>query len=420
MDERNREREREVLESQSTEILSRVSKLENEALLQLRVSKRLDEKIDNARIDINKELNSLQESVQDSNSQILQLDNNNDQKYNSLRNELQSLRLIAEESTKTMRVAIENNKILQEQVNELVTVVDKQKAEVKLMKICQREVKEQVNDASRGSGGQMHRPSSIKFYPPTFGGHPSERPIPFLNKLEEFLKATRAYEYEFKWIIGDSLRGFAYDWWSLVRHKTNDLNDFKQLFIKKFWSDDAQHHVRAYIQTGAYDPRKGVSMSNYALRHCNNARDLIPAYNDKEIIRCMSRHFSQEVKYAILGRQIQTVEDLIALLDEFSHVGPVNAPHLNRSNITLSHNIINNQQRNYNHFQQSQHRGQTNLHNNNNWEQNDTFNEGKLHSGSNNYFCGEELMQVDQSEMQCHGGEGRIQENCQPLCQNRD
>lgn len=51
---------------------------------------------------------------------------------------------------------------------------------------------------------------------------------------------------------------------------------------------------------------------------------LIPAPDQTEINRKLARHFSDEIKYAIVGRGINKCEKLIELLEEFDKIGNTN------------------------------------------------------------------------------------------------
>ena len=57
----------------------------------------------------------------------------------------------------------------------------------------------------------------------------------------------------------------------------------------------------------------------------NNAKDLIPPPSENEIVSKLSRHFNDDIRTAIIIRNVKTFENLIELLDAFEQAGPSNA-----------------------------------------------------------------------------------------------
>ena len=56
----------------------------------------------------------------------------------------------------------------------------------------------------------------------------------------------------------------------------------------------------------------------------NNAKDFIPPPSENEIVSKLSRHFHDDVRTAIIIRNVKTFENLIELLDAFDQAGPSN------------------------------------------------------------------------------------------------
>ena len=55
-----------------------------------------------------------------------------------------------------------------------------------------------------------------------------------------------------------------------------------------------------------------------------NAKDLIPPPSENEIVSKLSRHFHDDIRTAIIIRNVKTFENLIELLDAFDQAGPSN------------------------------------------------------------------------------------------------
>ena len=66
------------------------------------------------------------------------------------------------------------------------------------------------------------------------------------------------------------------------------------------------------------------SRSEYAIRLYAEAKELRPTISPGEIIQKLARHFNEEIKYAIIGRGISHIDDLVELLENFDRIGPIN------------------------------------------------------------------------------------------------
>ena len=64
----------------------------------------------------------------------------------------------------------------------------------------------------------------------------------------------------------------------------------------------------------------------------------------REIIQKLSRHYYEEIKYAILGRGIMHIDDLVELLENFDRIGPINANNGERRERKSQDEIKHNQQ----------------------------------------------------------------------------
>ena len=57
----------------------------------------------------------------------------------------------------------------------------------------------------------------------------------------------------------------------------------------------------------------------------NNAKDLIPPPSENEIVSKLSRHFHDDIRTAIIIRNVKTYESFFELLDAFDQAGPSNS-----------------------------------------------------------------------------------------------
>ena len=73
----------------------------------------------------------------------------------------------------------------------------------------------------------------------------------------------------------------------------------------------------------------------------NNEKDLIPPPSENEIVSKLSRHFHDNIRTAVIIRNIKTFDNLIELLDAFDQAGPSNSNSGN--NGYNGHNLYQNQ-----------------------------------------------------------------------------
>ena len=96
-------------------------------------------------------------------------------------------------------------------------------------------------------------------------------------------------------------------------------------FTQRYWDEKVQHEIRRKLKFGHHQPERNTSRAEYAISLYAEAIELNPPMTAIEIIQKLSRHFNEEVKYAIIGRGISRVEELIDPLENFDKIGPSNS-----------------------------------------------------------------------------------------------
>lgn len=179
---------------------------------------------------------------------------------------------------------------------------------------------QQMETRPAGQGGI----SPVKFSPPIFNGTSTDRPIQYLKKLKQFLENTPIPQSQQCIVVSNSLKNSAAEWFSYINLNPFDIDAFEARFIARYWSDDIQYHIRDQLSMGYYDSSSNMSMVDYITRMSNDARDLLPPYSDRDIIRLLSRHFTEEIKNTILSRKYETTDELINYFSSIENVGTVN------------------------------------------------------------------------------------------------
>ena len=164
-----------------------------------------------------------------------------------------------------------------------------------------------------------------KYPMPKFSGHKRERPMRFLKDFERYISAIDISTNDFNYIIYACLEGIAREWWELVSQNDENVVSFRDKFIKKFWNENVCFQISSELQFGRYIPNNNLSRAEYAIKMINNAKDLIPPPSENEIVSKLSRHFNDDIRTAIIIRNVRTFENLIELLDAFDQAGPSNA-----------------------------------------------------------------------------------------------
>ena len=161
---------------------------------------------------------------------------------------------------------------------------------------------------------------------PVFNGKGS--PIKFLEELSDFWAAIRPSRGQTAFVISSCLQGTPKDWWDLVKEENDDLSQFIGKFKRRYWGEETQHAIKATLEFGNYQPSTDPSMVAYAIKIFREVKGLVPSPTTKEIISKLARHFNEEIRSTILARPINTLEDLLELLERFDNAGPLNSRRL--------------------------------------------------------------------------------------------
>ena len=182
------------------------------------------------------------------------------------------------------------------------------------------------NKLQRNLGSPLAVSPCLNKYPmPKFSGHKRERPMRFLKDFERYISAIDISTNDFNYIIYTCLEDIARERWELVSQNDENVNTFREKFIKKFWNENMCFQISSELQFGRYIPYNNLSEAEYVIKLINNAKDLIPPHSESEIVSKLSRNFHDDVRTAIITINVKTFEDLMKLLDAFDQAGPSNA-----------------------------------------------------------------------------------------------
>lgn len=165
--------------------------------------------------------------------------------------------------------------------------------------------------------------SKVWYELPKFNGY--EKPGRFLRQLEQYIRAARVQKSDFAYVINSCLTGIANDWWQIISLPVDTYQEFEPIFLKRFWNEEQQYDLRRKLEFGFYNSRRSNSMCAYAMRLIGESRDLKPIIPDREIIKKLARHFSEDIKTSIICRGLNNIDDFLNLLQSLDRIGTVNS-----------------------------------------------------------------------------------------------
>ena len=166
---------------------------------------------------------------------------------------------------------------------------------------------------------------------PKFPGHERQRPMRFLRDFERYISAIDTNSTDFNYVVFTSLEGIGRGWWELVSSEQENLNSFREKFIKKFWHENVWFQISSELQFRRHIPNGNLSRVEYAIKIIKNAKDLIPPPPKTEIVAKIFRRFRDDIRISMIIRNTETYNDLIELLDAFDQTGPSNLNSNNNS-----------------------------------------------------------------------------------------
>ena len=110
-------------------------------------------------------------------------------------------------------------------------------------------------------------------------------------------------------VIYGCLEGIARECCELVSQNHENITSFRDNLIKKYWNENVCFQISSELQFGRHIPNSNLSRVEYAIKMIDNAKDLIPPPSENEIVSKLSRHFYDDIRTAIIIRNVKTFED---------------------------------------------------------------------------------------------------------------
>lgn len=164
----------------------------------------------------------------------------------------------------------------------------------------------------------------LKVSPPTFEDRWNEKPMKFLREFNEYCSITQVEPEEARYLLSQSLKGAAGEWWRIVQDELGDWSMFEAKFKAKFWGENRQAEVRKEMEYGCYDTRGKMSRCDYAMKIFGLAKDLSRRSSEEEIVAQIANHFNEDIRSAIFSREITTKDRLFQMLERYDNARNLN------------------------------------------------------------------------------------------------
>lgn len=272
-----------------------------------RIEENIKQEINQVNIDMRKSLEDIQarqvtlENRVSQNEDKIKEDENNirriDLKATNNTKDIQDVRVEMKEGIQ-VNIDImeqENYKIRREVTNFVKESLEKQKEERKVSEKEVQQIKEKLEILQQ----KQEIPTFIR--EPIWGendifyyGDLKYHPMKYLKHIEESMKERNQLNI-WKNYISRSLKGMAKAWYDVMEDHFLTWEQFKIEFQTYFWGDHIQDKIRENLYMGQYIENRG-SREMYAMRKMDVAKQLQPKIPMKDIIKYISRHFSDEIR----------------------------------------------------------------------------------------------------------------------------
>ena len=171
----------------------------------------------------------------------------------------------SEENTEVITEKVE---VIREGQKGARALIDKNRADI-------AKLKQRSSDTTPANA-----PAPIKYNLPIFWAAPMDKPVRFLRALVNYLAAVKATPENFKYIIEQSLRGSAYEWW----------------LTAKYWGEGIQNKIRRELEFGYYRADGPCTRSEYIMSRYIDVKMLSDAPATPLVIEKFSRHFDAGIQ----------------------------------------------------------------------------------------------------------------------------
>jgi len=167
--------------------------------------------------------------------------------------------------------------------------------------------------------GMNARTSNIELIAPTFNGETDEHPKQYLKDLNAYFLHKNTSQTDRMVIIENSMKGKAAKWFGMVKDATPNIDTFKSLFLKHFFSGDRQWDIFIRCTEARKKPINGNFQEYFhfwiaELKYLDS-----PKIDETQAINLITKHFpiaiqayiqtTQEKKFLTIWEKLGELEN---------------------------------------------------------------------------------------------------------------
>jgi hypothetical protein len=159
---------------------------------------------------------------------------------------------------------------------------------------------------------------------PRFTNSVRENPLRFLDELQGFYAGVRFTPAEKLLAVICCLTREAREWAEYRKSSWETFEDFRQDFLRYHWSEEVQMKVFQQIGEKTYDPKHGMTMSDYFILRVNQLRGLTLPFPEGFLVASLMKLFPAAVQSSWLAtsERERTIDRAVEFLCQQSHVFP--------------------------------------------------------------------------------------------------
>jgi prefoldin subunit 5 len=159
------------------------------------------------------------------------------------------------------------------------------------------------------------RLSNIEVNLPLFDDSKDANPMFHLKQLEQYFELkgipqSHRLVIACKSVVGEMSR----QWLEAISDNFLDYEEFRQAFVKTWWSPSQQSLEKCKLYQDKYDPTSGMSFSAHFIKYAKTAAYLEPKPTETEVIEAIRYHFPVRIQRILVSTQLNTIGEAVEFL----------------------------------------------------------------------------------------------------------
>ncbi|XP_047663303.1 uncharacterized protein LOC125140072 [Tachysurus fulvidraco] len=153
-------------------------------------------------------------------------------------------------------------------------------------------------------------PPPVKLEFPSFSNGEEEDPVIFLERCEEYFALCPLCDYEILASLTSVLKGTAKDWWLAEKKNVKSWQQFKEVFLQSFLSEDYEEEVARKLMERKQGAKENIRdfAYHYRVLCLRKNKDM----TDKEIVHAILRNCNPRLASLLRGN-VKGVSELVRI-----------------------------------------------------------------------------------------------------------